>query len=129
MMGLETINELSREAAKKAKRTKLLPLVLAEAEDSDKLGSYGYRIPDFGDYRPKGWKLVDEWLCDSSGFGAEYERALTVPQLRERMKEKITEGKQYGYGTISQGQFQVVLGVFEQEAKKGRKGATRGNPS
>lgn len=114
MMALSMINHLCKEAEKKAKRAKRKPLVLAESEDVDHLGNAGYGIPDFGDYRPKGWKLVDHWLCDSSGFGMDHELALTRRQLKERMKEKIAEGKQYGYATIEQGQFQVVLGVFEK---------------
>lgn len=127
MMSLSTIRHLSNEAAKQARREKRVPLALAEPEDVDNLGKPGHRIPNLGDYRPKGWKLVDEWLCDKTGVGLEWEPALTLKQLREKMKEKIAETKAhgvsedliYGYGTIEEGQFQMVLGVFVKEVKRG----------
>ena len=114
MMDLATIKHLSSQAARKAQRQKKSPLVLAEPEDADSLGDPGYQIPNLGDYRPKGWKMIEHWLCDKSGMGAEYEPALTIRQLKERIKDNITEGKIYGYGMIEEGQFQVVLGVFEK---------------
>lgn len=120
MMSLGTIQALSSAAAKAAKKSKLAPLELAEVEDVDQLGACGYRIPNLGDYRPKGWKLVDQWLCDGCGLGGPGERALTQGQLKARLKEKILEGKSFGYGMIEEGQFQVLLGVFEKEEKKTR---------
>jgi hypothetical protein len=115
MMGLSMINHLCKEAERKAKRAKLRPLVLAETVDVDHLGEAGYRIPNFGDYRPKGWKLLEHWQCDSSGLGQPHEPALTQLQLVTRMKRLITEGKLYGYAIIEEGQFQLQLGVFEKD--------------
>ena len=114
MMGLSMISHLCKEAEKKAKKNKVVPLVLAEPEDVDNLGSHGYTIPNLGDHRPKGWKLVDHWLCDGTGLGGPNEPALTQRQLKERMKQKLAEGKEYGYAVIEQGPFQVTLGVFEK---------------
>ncbi len=120
MMDTATIRHLSNEAARRARRKKIVPLVLAEPEDVDRLGTLGHRIPNLGDHRPKGWKLVDQWFCDKQGFGGEGEPALTLRQLKERMKERLADGELYGYGMIEEGEFQVMLGVFEKVEKKGK---------
>jgi hypothetical protein len=115
MMGLAEIRHLSREAAQKASKAKKEPYVpFDEAEIEGKL----FSIPNLGDYRPKGWKKVEELFCDKSGWGAPGELALTIDQLCNKMLEYHRAGKTYGYGMIEEGQFQCYVGVFEQVVKK-----------
>ena len=110
MMDLATIRAMSREEAAKAARAKRVPLVL-EASDIEHWKANpdkpGFRLPSLGDYRPKGFKLVRELFCDTSGFGRSDEPALTV----ERLAETVKPG--YGYAVIESGQFQCYVGEFE----------------
>lgn len=118
MMSLSSIRHLSDEAAKQARKSKVVPLILGDAADVDHLGAPGYRIPNLGSHVPKGWKMLDHWMCDASGVGADWEPALTQAQLKTKIKGLISEGKLYGYAVVEQGSFQVVLGVFEKQGRK-----------
>ncbi len=122
MMDLQTINSMNAEATRRAKTKKFLPLVLGEQEDVDHLGEPGYVIPNLGDHCPAGCKMLETWLCDYSGFGSDNELALTLRQLKDRMKSCIRDGKTYGYGIVECGQFQLHLGVFERKCKGSNKG-------
>lgn len=112
MMSLGTIHAMSAEAARKAKSKNLRPYIVR-----NKNLSTPFPFPNFGDYRPKGWELVDTLFCDASGFGSEGEPALTVEQLRDRLQIG------YGYALIEVGQFQAYVGEFKQvKSKEGLKG-------
>lgn len=67
-------------------------------------------IPNLGSLRPAGWRMIDHWLVDSSGWGAAWEPALTVKQFVQRVKQNLP--KRRAYAIIEEGQFQVVVGVF-----------------
>lgn len=114
MMHPTEIARLSNEAARKARREKKLPLVLGDIADVDHLGEPGYRIPNLGSHVPKGWKVIEHWICDASGMGSDREPALTQAQLKATIRRKISENKLYGYAVVEQGPFQVVVGVFEK---------------
>jgi hypothetical protein len=102
MMDLATIRDLSEKAAKKAKREKKQPYIAKEGDNSDA------RIPNFGDYRPKGWGLVGEYFVDKSGFGRGDEPALSISRFLRKLKAG------YGYAVIEEGQFQVWVAEFEK---------------
>jgi hypothetical protein len=121
MMDLHTIRILNDRATRKAKTREVQPLVLGEEEDIDNLGKPGYVIPNLGDHCPAGWKLLETWFCDHSGFGGEGEPALTLGQLKSKMKGCIRDGKSYGYGIVECGQFQLHLGVYEKKSNRGAK--------
>ena len=112
MMSLSAIRALADEQARKAARAKKQPYVPHDAAEIDRWTRFPF--PNIGSYRPPGWKLVDDWLCDKSGFGAPHEPALTVEQLKARLKDHTEAEQTYGYAIIEEGQFQIVLGVFEQ---------------
>lgn len=114
MMGLSEIRHLSREAAQKASKAKKEPYV---PFDEEEIETKGFSIPNLGDYRPKGWKKIENLFCDKSGWGAPGELALTIRQLQDKMLEYHRAGKTYGYGMIEEGQFQCYVGVFEQVVK------------
>jgi len=100
MMGLNEINRLSEEAGKKAKRKTARPFIFRG--DTNRVKD----IPNFGDYRPKGWKLVRELFVDKSGFGREGEPAMTIGQFKNSLKVG------HGYAMIQEGQFQCYVGEF-----------------
>lgn len=104
MMSLEQIREMSKEQARKAKRLKQVPFIIVDEDTVQDFPPFPF--PNIGDYRPKGWKLVDELLVDSSGCGSESEPALTAHGCIARLKV----GR--GYAIIAEGQFQVVVGEF-----------------
>lgn len=108
MFSLEVINALNQDIAAKAKQQKRLPLVLTE--DDIQAFPSGINFPALGNYQPKGWELVGTLFCDKTGMGLSSEPALTLGQLKARLEP----GK--GYALIEEGQFQIVLGVFERKS-------------
>ena len=65
-------------------------------------------IPNLGDYRPKGWILLESLFVDKSGWGGESEPALTVEQFIAKLKAGL------GYAIIGEGPFQIYIGEFEK---------------
>lgn len=112
-MSIEYIQQLSREQGRKAKRLGKAPLVFKTDADVDE--RFG-QIPNLGNYTPKGWRHLEgrDLFVDKSGFGAEYELALTVDGYRARLKALRLENPHYGFGIVQEGQFQVYIGVFER---------------
>lgn len=109
MMSIDYINQLADEAGNTARRRKTQPRVF-DARRLETLGQPGDLIPNLGSFRPRGWRLRESKLCDSSGFGAEDEPALTLAGL----KRWIAANPQSGFATLTAGQFQVEVGRFER---------------
>lgn len=116
MMDIATIRAMSRKAAVESRKNHIEPFYV-EAEDIEDFKSgTTFPFPFIGDRNPRGWKKVNEYFCDSSGFGAPDEPALT----RDQLIEKLRPG--YGYAITEAGQFQVYVGEFEL-VKKAKKAA------
>ena len=111
MMSLETIQELSREAAEKAAELELEPFIVWE-EDLETFPPFPF--PNLGSHVPEHWELVETYFVDSSGFGSESEPALTI----EQFKRELVVGR--AYGIIASGQFQVEIGEFIRANDKQR---------
>lgn len=134
MMSLQMINELSRSAARRAARRGAIPLII-EAEDvrDDRVESMLRGIPNFGDYRPRGWRVVrraaltlpegwrrsrldslgcddDYVFVDKSGFGAPDEPALTFGEFCEL----VSANPGLGWAFVEEGQFQIVVAAFRR---------------
>lgn len=105
MMSLATIAYLSREQAVKAAAARKVPF-LVWPNDLDAFPPFPF--PNIGDYRPKGWRLVDSLFVDKTGLGRDWEPALTAKALKERIKVGM------GYAIIQEGEFQAVVGEFEK---------------
>ena len=62
-----------------------------------------------------GFKILKggELWCDSSGFGAENEPALTVSQFADVVSKLVKENPHLGFGLYSTGQFQAGVRVFD----------------
>ena len=137
MMDIETIIAVNKQAGNKAKRHGMKPTTFGP-EDIEGM-SEGFTgvisgIVDFGNYVPKGWRRFDinlfskQWdlpyswkflkkgglFVDSSGFGADGEPALTIKQFLHVMVDILKNRSDLGFALISQGQFQVTIGVFEK---------------
>lgn len=111
MLSLSTIAALARQQARRAARAKLLPLVVEEEDMPDDacLGTYLRHVPNFGGYRPKGWRLVERLFVDKTGYGTEDEPALTFGQF---LREVRRAGPGSGYVILEEGDFQAYVGRF-----------------
>ena len=130
MMDIDTIVALNKKAGNKAKRDGIKPTTFEEKTlDVDDLRG----IVNLGNYVPKGWKRLDvnkfvmKWelpyshkilnkgglFVDSSGFGQPSEPALTIDQLISLMAKLLSNKPSLGFGIVSEGQFQITIGVFE----------------
>lgn len=115
MMSPESIRALSREAAQRAAKRGLCPLIV----ESDDIGTTGnldmltqhlFSLPNFGEYVPDGWELTDDVVqVDKTGVGGDYEAALTIDQFSAYV---ATHGPGSGYAMIEEGPFQVWVGRF-----------------
>lgn len=100
MWDLEYIKNMNKESGKTAKGKK--PYIAKCDNDENVL-----RCPNFGDYRPKKWRLKNKYFVDNSGFGSNNEPALTIDQFLSKVKVG------YGYAITEVDQFQVHIGEFE----------------
>lgn len=103
MMSIEQIVYENREAENRAKQNRV-KLFVAQTNSDQNVTS----APNIGDYRPKGWELVETYFVDSSGMGGQNEPTLTFNQFLQEVKQG------YGYAIISEGQFQVYIGEFKE---------------
>lgn len=62
----------------------------------------------------KGYKEIEEFFCDKSGWGAEDEPALTPKQLISQLKELVNKHGEVYTAITGEGQFQVYITVFEK---------------
>ena len=104
MYSLEVIQDMNRKAARKARQGTGKQPYVAKCDNDAGVN----KIPNFGDYRPKNWELVETYFVDNSGFGAPGEPALTF----EEFCSKVKAG--FGYAIIEQGQFQLYVGEFKR---------------
>jgi hypothetical protein len=120
---------MSDVAAFKAAEDGHKPLVIWKAEDAT-------HVPFLGDYVPAGWRPAlwadmyttprvggywreDEeatFMVDSSGFGARDEPALTLIEFRDYIMQSQRPQHTYGWAIREAGQFQIVVGVYIQDA-------------
>ena len=110
MMSSATISQLNYEAAERASAENRRPFQVWEG-DTDKMPPFPF--PEFGDFRPDGWTLVQIHFVDSSGMGREWEPALTLRRFLAILKAPQRSG--HGYAILSAGQFQVYIGEFVEE--------------
>ena len=65
----------------------------------------------------RGYELVEDLFVDSSGFGADYEPALTVSAFEKRIQELLETHGTLTAKITGQGQFQVYVGLFRKTGK------------
>lgn len=104
MFDLDTIKRMNEDRARESKGQQ--PYIIKSTGEIANMPPFPF--PNFGNYRPKGWTLVETHFVDSSGFGAEDEPALTPEQFKKRLKVG------YGYAIVEAGQFQAIVGEFKK---------------
>jgi hypothetical protein len=144
MMDLQTIISLNKKAGREARKESLEPKVLSQDEIVE-LQDGNIKpissIPYLGTHVPSGWKKFNvnkykdhfdfpswwygrkilrsgELWCDSSGFGAEDEPALTVSQFLKCVLVLLKINPKLGFGLHSTGQFQNGVRVFDNDKLK-----------
>lgn len=121
MMSIDTIRQIAKEAGAKARKLKLEPYVPSSAdlsEAKDDVKSVTGHIPFLGTLVPKGWTKTDTvWFCDSSGFGAEDEPALTPKRFIKELTEFHATHPDHGYAIEEAGQFQVYVRAYKFRGK------------
>lgn len=119
MWGLETIKAINAEAGVKARNLRKKPCVLKSVDDVDRLGEIKrLRIPHLGtacEDIDDDKERLDTLFCDMSGFGSPSEPALTINQMKARLKEMIEEHGPIAIALEEQGQFQGYLAVWRED--------------
>lgn len=111
MWCLEVIDYLNRQAGKKARKRGAAPFVPAGPENVDNWPPFPF--PNLGDYTPPGWDRTEEsWFVDKTGWGRPDEPALTLEQLKGRLRCYVMENPGHGFGIIEEGQCQLYIGAF-----------------
>jgi len=103
MFSLETIRKMEREATERARQEELTPYIATKNGDEGVRACY-----TLGEFVPEGWKKVNSYFVDNSGFGTEGEGALTFEQLLKKVR------KGYGYGIGQTGQFQIYIHEYKR---------------
>ncbi len=66
------------------------------------------KMPNIGDHRFENYDMIESLFVDNSGCGADSEPALTLDQFLCKVEKGL------GYAIISEGQFQIDVGVFKK---------------
>lgn len=116
MFSSDTIASLNADAALAAAQKNLQPFIPWDADEIGIIGAKFFRnIPNIGSLDVSDtWDHVEDTLVDSSGFGQPGEPALTIDQALDYVIGHVEESGRRGFAVTSQGQFQVVLSVFEK---------------
>jgi hypothetical protein len=117
MMGLEEIKRMNATIAAEAEAFEKQPMFY-----DPRRPSHINHMPNFGDYRPGGWRQVgDDLFIDKTGRGAADEPALTQAQFLEVLVREYemgidVDGKweegPFAYAIVEEGPFQVYIGRF-----------------
>jgi len=125
MMSAQYIDSMSRKAARESAREGKLPYIVWPHDISAWKAMLAKGIsprlpfPALGSRNPRGFKLVQEFFVDSSGWGGRNEPAMTIDQLIDELKPNMA----YSLGDV--GQFQLYVrewkpgpkAMAEQDAK------------
>jgi len=114
MYSLETIRHINDEAAASARQDDVEPLRIGEEDDVDSLFVYhAVKIPHLGyacnDVVADPIELL---FCDTSGWGAPDEPALTAGQFEDRVRELLDEHGPLLLAVEEAGPFQAHVQVW-----------------
>ena len=121
MMDLGTIRQMSRQAARDAKRAGKAPWSPTKGQReilATGVFPAGMRLPMLGDFVPTGWQQTgDALFVDTSGFGNSGEAALT----QEAFAKAIAgDADGTAYAQTEQGQFQGYVARYIRKLAKAR---------
>lgn len=108
MYSLEVIKHLNAEVADRAREEGTEPLLVTAIEDLVGIPTLGDACADVDATHER----LDTLFCDTSGFGAPHERALTFGQLQERVLELLHDEGDVLLAVEEAGQFQAYVAVW-----------------
>ena len=108
MFGPETLRAMNAEAAEIAREEGLEPLLVSTSEEARGIPNLGDACEDVDADHER----VATLFCDTSGFGAPNEPALTQQQLFEKIDELIDEHGPVLMAIEEAGQFQAYVAVW-----------------
>jgi len=115
MYGLDTIKALNAEAAAKARSRRTRPTRISSVDQVDAWPPYPFKyLGNACDDWDEVYTRQESLFCDSSGWGAPGEPALTADQLRERLHELVQEHGVIYVAIEEMGQFQLHLAVWAE---------------
>lgn len=112
MWSSSVIADFARQAAIKALADEIEPYNPGSIEEPTGWGTR-FQLPNLGDFRPEGWRLVDSRLVDNTGMD-EHGPAMTRRRFIDWVMETVADDPTAGFAVIEVGQFQVVVGYFTQ---------------
>lgn len=117
MYGLETIKAMNAEAGDKARASGVQPLTLDDLADVDRLFvEHSLSIPALGDSTDDvEAEELEVLFCDTSGWGAPNEPALTLAQFEAKVRALVEEHGPIMLGVGETGQFQAYVHVWRAE--------------
>jgi hypothetical protein len=123
MMSLQAIQQMSDTAAKRAAKEGKVPYIIYDHDDVHRMpggkdwdGKRGFPFPNLGSLKPKGWTDTGEnFFVDMSGFGDDYEPALTWAQFNKELLALVDDSRPLGLGISEVGQFQCYISVYEKD--------------
>jgi len=112
MWAPEIIRAMNGEYGDKAREDDIQPYILNDVDEIDTWPPFPF--PSMGDECDEvELEVLDSLFCDSSGFGRTTERALTIEQLQERIRELFNEHGPLAIAIGEQGQFQLYVEVWK----------------
>ncbi len=118
MYSLDVIKQLNKEAAEKAILEEIEPTLIAREDEVDEMPPFPF--PMIGDKKVE-LSRIETLFCDSSGFGQDGEPALSINQLKRKLKEMIRNHGPIRVAVIESGQFQIYLDVWKAEVNEDKK--------
>ena len=114
MFGLATIRAMNEEAADKARRGGTEPSLIWHIRQIGRMPPFPF--PFMGDACQdvdEEHQRIETLFCDSSGFGASNESALSIEQTRDRLIELVGEHGAILGAIEEAGQFQVHIAIWK----------------
>jgi hypothetical protein len=113
------IREMQVDAARAAAKERKVPFVVWP-EDVQLGVKLLASFPFLGDYIPKGWRRAETYLVDATGFGADYESALTVDEFLAHVLGCTKSEQGSAWGVYEAGQFQVIVARYVKDPSEKR---------
>ena len=114
MHGLEEIKAMNAEKGEEARELGKQPYVLENVSELKYMPPFPF--PMLGDATDDvELQHLETLFCDSSGFGADDERALSVSQLMSKLGDLFEENGPLAIAISEAGQFQLHLEVWKAD--------------
>ena len=96
MLGVEAIVAINRDIARRAAARRRMPYVPYNAAEVEQWPPFPF--PNLGYHVPDGWEPTgDRWFVDKTGWGLDWEPALTAEQFIRQLQDFIDDNPGVGF--------------------------------